>query len=124
MSVVSLTLAPLMAGNGDWPSTWWIGLIIFIVLVIGTYLSYYYFWRNVDSLPSQATMPAKPTVHMSTVTLTTNNAPPSNGGSRVNSQVSLSSMLKEECLSHNDSPPCIDEEQPVELPRPEQPLEQ
>lgn len=48
MSVISLTMAPLMAGNEDWPSNWYIGLVCIVVLIIGTYLVYYFFWRNVD----------------------------------------------------------------------------
>jgi len=50
MSVISLTMAPLMAGNGDWPATWYIGLVCIILLIIGTYLVYYFFWKGVDTM--------------------------------------------------------------------------
>lgn len=50
MSVISLTMAPLMAGNDDWPSNWYIGLVCIILLIVGTYLVYYFFWKDVDTM--------------------------------------------------------------------------
>jgi hypothetical protein len=49
MSIISLTMAPLMAGNDDWPSNWYIGLVCIILLIVGTYLVYYFFWKGVDT---------------------------------------------------------------------------
>jgi len=49
MSIISLTMAPLMSGDGDWPGTWYIGLVCIILLVVGTYLVYHFFWKNVDT---------------------------------------------------------------------------
>ena len=48
MSIISLTMTPLMAGNGDWPATWYIGLIPIVLLIVGTYLVYFFFWKNAD----------------------------------------------------------------------------
>jgi Kef-type K+ transport system membrane component KefB len=50
MSIISLTIAPLIAGNGDWPSDWWKGLIPIFLMIIGTYLVYVFFWKNAESI--------------------------------------------------------------------------
>lgn len=49
MSIISLTMAPLMAGDGDWPATWYIGLVCIILLILGTYAVYYFYWKDVDT---------------------------------------------------------------------------
>lgn len=43
-------MAPLMAGNGDWPSTWYVGIILIVLLAVGTYLVYRFFWKDVDTV--------------------------------------------------------------------------
>ena len=45
MSIISLTIAPLMEGNGDWDN-WYYGLIPLAVIVIGSYVVYWFFWRE------------------------------------------------------------------------------
>ena len=49
MSIISLTIAPLMEGDEDW-DVWYYGLIPLGVLVIGTYLVYHFFWREVQDI--------------------------------------------------------------------------
>mmetsp|Transcript_17076 Transcript_17076/g.47852 ORF Transcript_17076/g.47852 Transcript_17076/m.47852 type:complete len:786 (+) Transcript_17076:72-2429(+) len=49
MSIISLTMAPLMEGFSDW-ETWYWGLIPLVVMLIGTYLVYYYFWREIADI--------------------------------------------------------------------------
>jgi hypothetical protein len=50
MSIISLTVAPLIAGNGDWPTDWWKGLIPICLMIVGTYLVYVFFWKNAESI--------------------------------------------------------------------------
>lgn len=50
MSIISLTIAPLIAGNGDWPEDWWKGLIPIFVMIAGTYWAYVSFWKNAESV--------------------------------------------------------------------------
>lgn len=45
MSIISLTIAPLMEGDGDWDN-WYYGLIPLAVMVIGTYVVYHFFWKE------------------------------------------------------------------------------
>jgi hypothetical protein len=45
MSIISLTIAPLLKGDEDW-DMWYYGLIPLAVMVAGTYLVYYFFWRD------------------------------------------------------------------------------
>jgi len=46
MSIISLTIAPLLsANNGDW-ETWYYGLIPLALMIIGTIVVYYLFWRE------------------------------------------------------------------------------
>jgi len=45
MSIISLTIAPLMEGDGNWDN-WYYGLIPLAVMVIGTYVVYHYFWKE------------------------------------------------------------------------------
>lgn len=49
MSIISLTMAPMLAGNGDWPADWWKGLFPIAVMIIGTYLVYRCFWKNAET---------------------------------------------------------------------------
>jgi K(+)-stimulated pyrophosphate-energized sodium pump len=49
MSIISLTIAPLMEGYDDW-EVWYYGLIPLAVMLIGTYLVYYYFWREIADI--------------------------------------------------------------------------
>jgi K(+)-stimulated pyrophosphate-energized sodium pump len=46
MSIISLTIAPLMEGNGDWEN-WYYGLIPLAVMLIGTYVCYHFFWKEI-----------------------------------------------------------------------------
>jgi K(+)-stimulated pyrophosphate-energized sodium pump len=45
MSIISLTVAPLMQGNAEW-ETWYYGLIPLFVMIIGTIVVYYAFWHE------------------------------------------------------------------------------
>ena len=59
MSIISLTMAPIMAGNDDWPANWYIGLVCIVLLVIGTYLVYYFFWKGVDTINFEGLAPTQ-----------------------------------------------------------------
>jgi hypothetical protein len=50
MSIISLTIAPLISGNPSWPSTFWIGIIMIVIMIMGTFLVYYSFWREVADI--------------------------------------------------------------------------
>ncbi|KAL7568650.1 hypothetical protein ACA910_022748 [Epithemia clementina (nom. ined.)] len=54
MSIISLTIAPLMEGDDDW-EVWYYGLIPLGVLLIGTYLVYHAFWREEQDITGTAT---------------------------------------------------------------------
>ena len=45
MSIISLTIAPLLAGRQEW-ETWHFGLIPFALLLVGTYGVYLVYWRS------------------------------------------------------------------------------
>jgi Inorganic H+ pyrophosphatase len=45
MSIISLTIAPLIADDADW-EVWYYGLIPLAVMLIGTYLVYHFFWKE------------------------------------------------------------------------------
>jgi len=45
MSIVALTIAPLMNGFGDWETAPW-GLIPLFVMILGTILVRFFFWRD------------------------------------------------------------------------------
>jgi len=49
MSIISLTIAPLMEGNEEW-DLWYYGLIPLAAMLIGTYLVYYFYWREVADI--------------------------------------------------------------------------
>uniref|UniRef100_A0A7S1GNP0 H(+)-exporting diphosphatase n=1 Tax=Cyclophora tenuis TaxID=216820 RepID=A0A7S1GNP0_CYCTE len=45
MSIISLTMAPLIAGRPEW-DTWYIGLIPLAIMAAGTYFVYFFYWRG------------------------------------------------------------------------------
>jgi inorganic pyrophosphatase len=45
MSIIALTIAPLMENKGDWED-WYYGLIPLGVMLVGTYVVYIAFWRD------------------------------------------------------------------------------
>jgi K(+)-stimulated pyrophosphate-energized sodium pump len=49
MSIISLTIAPLMEDDDDW-EVWYYGLIPLGVMVVGTYAVYYFFWRDITDI--------------------------------------------------------------------------
>lgn len=49
MSMISLTIAPLLEGVDEW-EFWYYGLIPLAAMIIGTYLVYYYFWREIADI--------------------------------------------------------------------------
>ena len=46
MSIISLTIAPLLSSNTDDWEVWYYGLIPLALMVIGTLAVYWFFWRN------------------------------------------------------------------------------
>lgn len=46
MSIISLTIAPLLEGRETW-SLWYFGLIPIVLMLFGTYCVYHFFWREV-----------------------------------------------------------------------------
>jgi K(+)-stimulated pyrophosphate-energized sodium pump len=59
MSIVSLTMAPIMSDNpGDW-EVWYYGLIPLFVILIGTYAVYHFFWREVADITADPSTKAK-----------------------------------------------------------------
>mmetsp|Transcript_21727 Transcript_21727/g.60483 ORF Transcript_21727/g.60483 Transcript_21727/m.60483 type:complete len:802 (-) Transcript_21727:375-2780(-) len=59
MSIISLTIAPLMEGDDDW-DVWYYGLIPLGIMVIGTYVVYRLFWRNMTDITADAPSAKKP----------------------------------------------------------------
>jgi K(+)-stimulated pyrophosphate-energized sodium pump len=49
MSIISLTIAPLMEGFDDW-EVWYYGLIPLVVMVLATYAVYFFYWREVADI--------------------------------------------------------------------------
>merc|ERR1711933_351246 len=45
MSMISLTIAPLIKGQTEW-STWYYGLIPIAICIVGTVLVYWFFWKD------------------------------------------------------------------------------
>jgi hypothetical protein len=45
MSIISLTIAPLLEGRGNW-EIWYYGLIPIGLMLFGTYCVYHFFWRE------------------------------------------------------------------------------
>lgn len=50
MSIISLTIAPLLKDKSEDWDEWYYGLIPFAVMVMGTVLVYYFFWREVQDV--------------------------------------------------------------------------
>jgi K(+)-stimulated pyrophosphate-energized sodium pump len=46
MSMISLTIAPLLEGVSEW-EFWYYGLIPLAAMIIGTYMVYHYYWREI-----------------------------------------------------------------------------
>jgi K(+)-stimulated pyrophosphate-energized sodium pump len=50
MSIISLTIAPLLNDNPkDW-ATWYYGLIPLAIMVIGTFMVYWFYWREIADI--------------------------------------------------------------------------
>lgn len=49
MSIISLTIAPMMLDVNEW-DYWYYGLIPLGVMLIGTYLVYFFFWRDIADI--------------------------------------------------------------------------
>lgn len=49
MSMISLTIAPLMEGVSEW-EFWYYGLIPLAAMIIGTYMVYHYYWREIPDI--------------------------------------------------------------------------
>jgi len=58
MSMISLTMAPLIAGNEDWQSWYW-GLIPLVLLVLGTVVVWYFFWKTVPDIATDLLLTAE-----------------------------------------------------------------
>jgi hypothetical protein len=57
MSIIALTIAPLIAGDDDWETATY-GIIPLAVMLIGTFTVYWFFWRNhegIQALPGSTT---------------------------------------------------------------------
>ncbi|KAL3928884.1 MAG: hypothetical protein SGBAC_012454 [Bacillariaceae sp.] len=57
MSIISLTIAPLMKGDdglafAEWDHFYW-GFIPLAVMIIGTVLVYHYFWKNTVDITAE-----------------------------------------------------------------------
>jgi K(+)-stimulated pyrophosphate-energized sodium pump len=49
MSIIALTIAPLVKGDKDWENAKF-GVIPLCIMIIGTYVVYFAFWRNVEAI--------------------------------------------------------------------------
>lgn len=49
MSMISLTIAPLMKGASEWEYSKW-GVIPLVVMLVGTFLVYFFFWRDIPDI--------------------------------------------------------------------------
>lgn len=45
MSMISLVIAPLIAGNGNW-DIWYYGMIPLILTIVGSFVVYVLYWKN------------------------------------------------------------------------------
>jgi len=50
MSIISLTIAPLLSANPDDWETWYYGLIPLALMIIGTFVVYWFFWRDMADI--------------------------------------------------------------------------
>ena len=55
MSIISLTMAPLMDGKNEW-AVWYYGLIPLAAMIIGTYYVYYMFWKDPPDLTAEVSL--------------------------------------------------------------------
>jgi len=51
MSIISLTIAPLISGQEDWHEWWW-GLIPLSIILVSTYVAYHFLWKNATTYDS------------------------------------------------------------------------
>lgn len=58
MSIIALTIAPLLAGNEDW-NDWYYGLIPLGIMIVGTYLVYYFFWSEIADITADVNVSAE-----------------------------------------------------------------
>ena len=49
MSIISLTIAPMIAGADDWENAQY-GAIPLVIMLVGTYVVYHFFWRNHEAI--------------------------------------------------------------------------
>lgn len=49
MSMISLTIAPLLEGISEW-EFWYYGLIPLGAMILGTYMVYHYYWREIPDI--------------------------------------------------------------------------
>ena len=49
MSIIALTIAPLIEGNGAWDN-WYFGMIPLGVMVVGTFMVYHFYWREIADI--------------------------------------------------------------------------
>ena len=50
MSIISLTIAPLLSSNPDDWETWYYGIIPLALMLIGTFFVYWFFWRDIADI--------------------------------------------------------------------------
>jgi len=50
MSIISLTIAPLLKANPDDWATWYYGLIPLAIMLVGTVLVWWFFWRDMADI--------------------------------------------------------------------------
>jgi inorganic pyrophosphatase len=50
MSIISLTIAPLLSANPDDWETWYYGIIPLAIMIIGTFVVYWCFWRDMADI--------------------------------------------------------------------------
>mgnify|MGYP005849030429 CR=1 FL=1 len=50
MSIISLTIAPLLKSNPDDWETWYYGLIPLALMFLGTVMVYWFFWRDMHDI--------------------------------------------------------------------------
>jgi len=50
MSIISLTIAPLLSANPDDWATWYYGLIPLAIMLVGTVLVWWFFWRDIADI--------------------------------------------------------------------------
>mmetsp|Transcript_22206 Transcript_22206/g.51217 ORF Transcript_22206/g.51217 Transcript_22206/m.51217 type:complete len:325 (-) Transcript_22206:82-1056(-) len=57
MSIISLTIAPILNGRKEW-DLWYYGLIPIFLMLIGTYLAHLFYWKGgITTTPTTSTAP-------------------------------------------------------------------